>query len=422
MELNLDINKLNNAEDIITKLKGEIDELVFKKLSLNEDNCAIIEIQDLIIIKNCNKTISEIILKGKLKFSDFTQTSLLYEEFVYIGDFIELIVFNEEEIVSCLKQFVNQLNKKEENKNLKLLITVKLNGIFIYKRNNVEILNVKKDQSCEEEKLHEINDNKQIENKNSININNNNEYKDKKHYQSFLLLIAVKLYATYFFNFKLKPESSFYILSENQTEKKIMELIFIDLNNYLVCENESNNFIDDNPSIVIPKQHSVDLLLDFSKSNFNNETKKYIFSIMDSNSIIYTSSTNFQLDPTDIQYLSNENILLTFSSITNFFSNFTYLGKILNFLDDFFEKIVNYNSYNKIVNLLVASSIKTCFTSFSDKYLELKNKDKMPSEEEFKNFKSEEIYNKIIDIVLSETNDSELVNKNSNYIVISNFS
>ena len=165
----------------------------------------------------------------------------------------------------------------------------------------------------------------------SINLNHAFAYmlKDKELARKSNLIeinIAIKLYISFFNKFKFKENMHISIKSHNNSEKRFINELFTLL---------KSSISDDTSNI---SSSEVDLLLDLY-GVINNSNKRDFLLKIKFGGIIFTSSIDFQLDPPEVQYLSNRNITLYMNNIGNFLRKSSDLGLLINFIDDFFSKV-----------------------------------------------------------------------------------
>lgn len=164
----------------------------------------------------------------------------------------------------------------------------------------------------------------------TINLNNAFAYmlKDKELSRKSNLIeinIAIKLYISFFNKFKFKENMFVSIKSHNNSEKRFINELFSLLKSSISDDN-SNSYSE------------IDLFLDLYGVINNSNKRDFLFKIKFGGTI-FTSSVDFQLDPPEVQYLSDRNITLYMNSISNFLRKSSDLGLIINFIDDFFSKV-----------------------------------------------------------------------------------
>lgn len=279
----------------------------------NKDFCSIIP-KRYCIFKNNEEKISSMTLFGKIIDIKMSNTVPRYDLYLFKEDHVIVSIFCKLTINKIIKKIVKTNN---ESKNDVLMIPAENN--FFYK--------------C----------NKNIEEENNLNLNR----------RLIIIPTAIKLYIAYFNKFKSQKEIIYSIVSNDPIEIYVCKEIL----NY--C-----GFIDSSISSLNISSNHNDLLLVLN-DELSNNTKKEMFSTLDSSSIIclaYKSNnlknTNkLQLDPPDIQYLSKMNITLNFFEIESFLNNMINLGSCVNFLDDLLSKIslssMNLNSVEKEVDNLL---------------------------------------------------------------------
>lgn len=255
------------------------------------------------ILKNKEDKITSITVFGVINDCKLSTSIPAYEMYLSKKDNVFVVVYCKLTINKILRKII-----KNDNFNKNEILMIQVENNFFYKLNTENSSNYDED---------------------NVNINN-------KRINKCMIVIstAIKLYIAYFNKFKSQKEIIYSIISNDEIEKMVCNVIF----DYcgFINSNKSDN------SEIINKQN--DLLLIMSGEVANN-SKKNIFTSMDSNSIISLCSNNLQLDPPDIQYLSKMNITINFFEIESFLNNMLCLGSFINFLDDLLNKI-SFNDFN----------------------------------------------------------------------------
>lgn len=431
MEINIDINKAKNNPDLILlQLKEQIDSIANNSYNNSLNNSIILNTETLLVSNNDDYTsCNELVLKGKILKGDFSLSTFNYEEYLYDNDVVYVLILNKETIIDVIKQIdeINNIKKTYNNSdnsdingnnNQGVILSIKLKGCFIYKENKDKEITGNRDVNDNNEKVYNIDT--------EITSTYYNTITNKK---LILFLIISKLYSLFFNKYKLQKNKSLYVINNNSTEERIIYKLFNELNYYSNTSNSNNNAtkitntnnIEDinttndniNTKIAnIPLNHSIDLLLDFTSNSLSNKTKKTIFGMLSYNSIIHTNSKNFQLDPPDLEYLGKMNITISTCCVDNFFDSYSFLGSIVNFINDFFDK----TEANK---LIIDSDVCIFNSNYRNKNSMNEDNQKNDSAEIKENFlyysnnsKQISYYNSIKDVLSSGRS------RDSNYLIV----
>ncbi len=316
MEMRISNNLLNNKQDIlISDIKNSINNLIKKQ---DDSNIRIENSSSFAILKVKNIVLShdDMILYGVLLNNPIsTKNSIFYGSYLKSNSHIIAYIKDKNEI-NRLKQ---QIIEKAETLTFDLSLAIAY-VIDDSKVNNLSITNLMLE-----------------------------------------VTVGIKLYIAFFSKFKLRENLIAFIDSDNQSEKRIFQEV-LSLLKLTVLDKDS---IDDNSTA-----HCIDFILSFKE--IKNEDKLTLIKLLNFGGYIIIEQGTFQLDPPEVQFLTKMNSCLCLFDIESFINSFTSMGLLINYLNDFIDKIrliddYDINSYNETsLSVIDLANIAISSLSYND--------------------------------------------------------